>query len=83
MKLDDEIKRLKEGLFSAERQLPPPDNHCAELLARGQRTEAVRYCKEMYNECLRHRKDARAEEYLAFVDQIQFEQQPDDPSIGI
>ena len=31
-----------------ERRLPPPDDYCAELLARGDRTGAIRYCKEMY-----------------------------------
>ena len=83
MKHDDEIKRLKDGLFTTERRLPPPDGYCEELLARGDRTGAIRHCKEMYNECLRHKQEARAEEFLAFVDQLQFEPQPDDPSLGI
>jgi hypothetical protein len=84
MKLDDEIQRLKEGLYITERQLLPPDDYCVELLARGDRTGAIRYCKEMYNECLREPgRAARAEEYLAFVDQLQTEPRPDDPSLGI
>lgn len=83
MKLNDEIQRLKDGMFSHERQLPPPDDHCAALMARGDRTAAIRHCKEMYNECLRHGEEARAEQFLAFVDQIQFEPKPDDPALGI
>jgi hypothetical protein len=52
-------------------------------MAVGNRTAAIRHCKEMYNEFLRHGEHARAEEFLAFVDQIQFEPQADDPRIGI
>ncbi len=83
MKLSREIQRIHDGLVFQEAQLPPPDNHAAELMARADRTGAIRYCKEMYNECLRHGKVARAEQFLAFVDQIQFEPQSDDPGIEI
>jgi hypothetical protein len=83
MKLDDEIQRLRDGMFSHESQLQPPDHYTAELMAVGNRTAAIRHCKEMYNEFLRHGEHARAEEFLAFVDQIQFEPQADDPRIGI
>ena len=83
MKLKDEIQRLKEGLIDHNPQLPPPDDYTAGLLDRGDRTGAIRHCKEMYNECLRHGEERRAEEFLAFVDQVQFEQQPDDPRVGI
>ena len=83
MKLKDEMARLRDGLIFEQPQLPPPDDHVATLIARGERTAAIRYCKEMYNECLRNKNPQRADEYLAFVDPLQQEPDALDPRIGI
>jgi hypothetical protein len=83
MKLKDEMQRIRDGLVLHDTRLDPPDARSAELIAAGDRRGAIQHCKEMYNEAARRNEMAHAERYLAYIDQIQFEPQPDDPKLGI
>ena len=81
--LKHEIQRLRDGLIFHDSALEPPDAHTEKLLAAGDKQNAIRHCKEMYNECLRNRNPQRAAEFLAFVDQLQNETDPDLTKVGL
>jgi hypothetical protein len=83
MKLEDQIAHLKDGRLTARRPDLIHDERVEQLIAAGQRTEAIRHCKEMCRMASGMGEPQRAQQYVALIDWLHTEQSEFDPQTGI